>query len=253
MTEPAERTISVAVVGAHGRMGSLAASTIEASPALHLAAKVGRGDPLPSREDAEVLVDFSTPSSAYRTAEWGIRHGIHVIIGTTGLTDRELSSLEDRLGGPQPRSAVMVIPNFSVAALLTRKFAALAVRYFDSCEIIEFAHPLKADAPSGTAIETAKEIAQAMECAGLRGLGREGVSDVPNSRGATVAGIQVHSVRMEGMMNHQTVLLGGTSDVMTLRYDTYDRRTYMAGMKLAISKVVTRRGFFRGLESVIEI
>lgn len=251
MAQQSQRSISVAVVGAHGKMGSLAASTIEASETLSLSAKVGRDDPLPARGEADVLVDFSNPSSAYRTAEWGIRHGIHVIIGTTGLSDGDLSLLEDQMG-EQPRSAVMIIPNFSVAALLTRKFAAIAVRYFETCEIIEYAHPAKVDAPSGTAIETAKEIAKAMEPAGLRGLPRPEKS-TGKARGVTIEGIPVHSVRMKGMMNHQTVLLGGSNDVMTLRYDTYDRNTYMAGMKLAIREVVTRTGFFRGLESVVPL
>lgn len=253
VTPPHSGVISVSVVGANGRMGSLAAATIEASPALRLVARVGRGDGLAKCQESEVVVDFSTPESAIRTAEWGIDNGIHVLIGTTGLPEAELASLEDQLSLSSSASAIIVIPNFSVAALLTRKFAALAVKYFDSCEIIEYAHPRKADAPSGTALETAREVGEAMRAAGIRNPGGAEVLNTETSRGAMVEGIQVHSVRLEGMMNHQTVLLGGPSDVMTLRYDTYDRSTYMAGMKLAIRQIVGRQGFFRGLESVIEI
>lgn len=253
VTPPLAGVINVAVVGANGRMGSLAAATIDASPTLRLVATVGRGDSLGKCQESDVLVDFSTPESAIRTAEWGITNGIHVLIGTTGLPESELSSLEERLSLSSSTSAIMAIPNFSVAALLTRKFAALAVKHFESCEIIEFAHPRKAEAPSGTALETAREVGEAMNAAGIR---NPAETDSPNSggpRGRAVNGIQVHSVRLEGMMNHQTVLLGGPTDVMTLRYDTYDRSTYMSGMQLAIRRIVSRQGFYRGLESVIEI
>lgn len=255
MTATTERTrvISVAVVGAGGKMGSLAAATIDAAPGLHLVAKVGRRDALEKCHGAEVLVDFSTPESAVRSAEWGIENGVHVLIGTTGLDEADLSSLEDRLKLSSPSSAIMVIPNFSIPALLTRKFGALAVKYFESCEIIEYAHPRKAEAPSGTALETAMAVGEAMKAAGIHNPDEAETPISGGSRGRAVNGIQVHSVRLEGMMNHQAILLGGPNDVMTLRYDTFDRRAYMPGMQLAIREIVNRQGFFRGLESIMEI
>lgn len=251
-TEPG-RVISVAVVGAGGRMGSLAATTIDAVPSLHLVARIGRGDALTKCQAAEVLVDFSTPESAVRTAEWGIENGIQVLIGTTGLNEADLSSLEDRLKHSTHTSAIMVIPNFSISALLTRKFATLAVKYFESCEIIEYAHPRKAEAPSGTALDTATEVGDAMKAAGIHNPDEAETPFIDGPRGRTVNGIQVHSVRLEGLMNHQAILLGGPSDVMTLRYDTFDRGAYMPGMQLAIREIVDRRGFFKGLESIMEI
>lgn len=247
------RVIKVAVVGAGGRMGSLAVATIDAAPALHLVAKVGRGDALAKCQGAEVLVDFSTPASAVRTAEWGIEHGVHVLIGATGLDAADQSSLEDRLKLSAPTSAIMVIPNFSISALLTRKFASLAVKYFESCEIIEYAHPRKAEAPSGTALETALEVGDAMKAAGIHNPDEAETPISGGPRGRTVNGVQIHSVRLEGMMNHQAILLGGPDDVMTLRYDTFDRSAYMPGLQLAIREIVNRQGFFRGLESILEI
>lgn len=247
------RIISVAVVGASGRMGSLAAATIEADPSLHLVAKVGRGDALEQCRGAEVVVDFSTPESAMHTAEWGIENGAHVLIGATGLDEATMSALEHRLSLSEHASAIMVIPNFSISALLTRKFAALAVKYFESCEIIEYAHPRKAEAPSGTALETATEIGEAMKAAGIHNPSEAENIIIEGVRGGEVNGIQIHSVRLEGMMNHQAILLGGPSDVMTLRYDTFDRDAYMPGMQLAIREIANRQGFFRGLESIVEI
>lgn len=245
--------INVAIVGASGRMGTLAASTIDAASGLQLVAKIGRDDPLSNCEGAHVIVDFSTPESALCTAEWAIDNGVHVVLGTTGLGAAELSSIEKRLINSTHDTAVMVIPNLSVSALLTRKFAAQAVKYFDSCEIIEYAHPRKLEAPSGTALETAREIGQAMKLSGAHNPTEAESSINTGVRGIEVNGIQIHSVRLDGMMNHQTVLLGGPNDFMTLRYDTFDREAYMVGMQMAIRQIISRQGFFRGLESVIEI
>lgn len=237
-------TTRVAVVGAAGRMGRLSCRTIASQPDLALAAEVGRGDPMPAASEVDVVLDFGTPESARDTLDWGLAHGRGVLVGATGLDAGWVDDFADR--AQDADVAFALVPNFSLSAALAKRFAVEAARYFESCEVVEFAHPLKREAPSGTALDTARAIGTAR---GDRP-NRDATSDlvVEGVRGGLVNGVPVHSVRLAGVMSRQRVLLGNPSECLSIEFDALDREVYMAGLLLALRGLAGRRGVVRGLE-----
>lgn len=236
----------VGVVGAKGRMGLAVCAAVEASGDHELVARVDVGDPLSTLTDAgvEAIVDFTHPDAVMPTLEFAIAHGIHCVVGTTGFTDDRLARLRDLLDA-SASTGVLIAPNFSVAAILLMRFSVEAAPYFESVEIIELHHPDKADAPSGTAGRTAELIASAR-------LGRTApdatVTALPGARGADVAGVPVHSVRLRGMLAHQEVLFGGPGEVLTIRHDSMDRASFMPGVLLGLTRIPSHPGLTVGLE-----
>jgi 4-hydroxy-tetrahydrodipicolinate reductase len=196
---------------------------------------------------AEVVVDFTVANAARTTVPWLAMHGIHAVVGTTGLTDDDLAlfSQEFCSGGP----SCVVAPNFSVSAVLMMRCAELAAPFFDTAEIIELHHDGKADAPSGTAIATAQRMAAASDQWAADPTRAE---VLPGARGGTSsAGIRVHSVRMRGMVAHQEVILGALGQTLTIRQDTYDRDSFMPGVLLACKRVGDHPGVTVGLEKLL--
>jgi len=152
----------VGVLGAEGKVGATMVAAVEKAGDLTLSAEVDAGDPLSLFVDsgAEVVIDFTHPDVVMDNLKFLIDNGIHAVVGTTGFTDERLSQVESWVAG-SPGTAVLIAPNFAIGAVLSMRFAREAARYFESVEIIELHHPNKADAPSGTAIRTAKLIADA--------------------------------------------------------------------------------------------
>jgi 4-hydroxy-tetrahydrodipicolinate reductase len=137
------------------------------------------------------------------------------------------------------------VPNFSIGSLLLQRFARDAAAYFDHAEIVELHHAHKIDAPSGTALETARKIAQA------RGTSPDARSNDAPARGASVGGVQVHSVRMHGLYAHQEVLLGRAGELLTLRHDMSSPDAFREGLLRSVEFVTRHVGMARGLEAVI--
>jgi 4-hydroxy-tetrahydrodipicolinate reductase len=179
-----------------------------------------------------------------------IRHAIHAVVGTTGITADDLGEVERLIEEEGGESNVVVAPNFAIGAVLMMHFAAKAVRYLPSVEIIELHHDQKADAPSGTALKTAEEIAKAREGMGVVPASKETVAGV---RGGVADGIAIHSVRLAGLVAHQEVLLGGPGQLLTIRHDSFDRASFMPGVLLAVKAVSTRPGLTYGLEHLLDI
>ena len=153
----------------------------------------------------------------------------------------------------EPSVGVVIAPNFGLGAVLLMRFAREAAPYFESTEIIELHHPDKADAPSGTAAHTAREIGQARRSAGL-GAGPDATAHaLPGARGAEIADVHVHSVRLRGLVAHEEVLLGNPGEILTLRHDSLDRSSFMPGVLLAIRKVASRPGLTLGLEPLLDL
>src|SRR5919112_1814079 len=148
MTEP----IRVGVLGARGRMGQQVCKAVDAADDLDLVAMVDAGDWLFSVADAgaQVLVDFTHPDVVMDNIRFAIDQGIHAVVGTTGFTQERLDTIREWLADT-PQLGVLVAPNFGIGAVLSMKFAQLAVKFFESAEVIEIHHPGKIDAPSGTA------------------------------------------------------------------------------------------------------
>jgi 4-hydroxy-tetrahydrodipicolinate reductase len=167
---------------------------------------------------------------------WCLEHGRSVVVGTSGFDDARLAGVRDCLGA-SPSARALIVPNFSIGAVLMMYFAAKAAPFFESAEIIELHHAAKADAPSGTATRTASLIAEARAGAELGPPPDATVSEVAGARGATLDGVRVHSVRLAGLLAHQEVLLGGHGEILTIRHDSMDRSSFMPGVLLAVRGV----------------
>lgn len=199
----------VAVIGANGRMGSTSVAAIDASEDLQVVSQLDVGDDLAAitEEAAHVALVFSTPDVALDHVRWCVEHGVHVVVGTSGFGDDKITEVE-RISAAHPGIGVLVVPNFSIGAVLLMKFAADAAPFFESVEVIEMHHPDKIDAPSGTATRTAELIGQAREAAGSPPLPDATTTDPGGARGASVAGVPVHAVRARGFVASQEVILG---------------------------------------------
>jgi 4-hydroxy-tetrahydrodipicolinate reductase len=223
----------VGVLGAKGRMGSEVCRTVVAAPDLELGGQVDAGDALEALADADVVVDFTHPGVIMGNLSWCIEHGITAVVGTSGFDEARLAEVRGLLGG-RPGSRALVVPNFSVGAVLMMRFAAQAAPFFESAEVIELHHAAKMDAPSGTSSRTAAMISEARSAAGLGTPPDATVTAADGARGTDVGGVHVHSVRLSGLLAHQEVLLGGHGEVLTIRHDSMDRASFMPGVLLAI-------------------
>lgn len=256
----ARTPIRVGVFGAGGRMGATVCDAVAHDPELELVAAV---DPRAAGTDvhgiqishdpraladagAQVAVDFTVIDAARTNLQWCALHGLHAVVGTTGFDDTDL----DALRAAFTRSGCLVAANFAISAVLMMRFAELAAPLFDTAEIIELHHDAKVDAPSGTAMVTARRMAES----------RQGAPWAPDptrhtvvdgARGGDVEGIRVHSVRMRGMVAHQEVLLGAAGQTLSIRQDSYDRVSFMPGVVRAVKWIVDHPGLTLGLEPVL--
>ena len=244
--------IRVAIAGANGRMGREAVAAVSAESDMELVAKIVRGDSLrnalaSSRPD--VLVDLTTPEFVFANALACLDAGVRPVIGATGLSPEQVETLSDAcanlsLGG-------LIAPNFAIGALLMMRFAADAARYFPDVEIVEMHHEKKVDAPSGTALKTARMIADARVGTPISAPAGA-FQSAPGARGGKGAGdIPVHSIRLPGYVASQEVVFGGSGQRLSLRHDSLDRASFMPGVLLAVRKVVDLTTLIHGLENVL--
>ena len=243
-------TIRVAVVGAAGRMGSTTCRAVEQAADLELVARLDAGDDLGDLGGADVVVDFSVPDAAPGNVAHCVERGVHVVVGTTGWTQERLDAVREQLAD-RPEVGVLVAPNFAIGAVLMMEFARRAAPFFESVEVVELHHPDKVDAPSGTAARTAALVGEAREAAGVGPVPDATQHDPDGARGATVAGIPVHSVRLRGLVAHQEVLLGSPGEMLTVRHDSFDRVSFMSGVLTGVRRVADHPGLTVGLEHVL--
>jgi len=152
-------TIRVAVVGAAGRMGSTVCQAVEEAEGLELVARLDVGVEITPEHlnGADVAVDFTVPDVTEANVHALIDAGVNVVVGTTGWTEESYARVREHLAEPDAAGrSVLIAPNFALSAVLAMAFAAKAAQYFESAEVIELHHPGKVDAPSGTAIATAR-------------------------------------------------------------------------------------------------
>ena len=250
--------LRVAVLGAAGRMGGAAVRAVAQATDLELVAEIGSADRLDVLVStrAQVAVDLTTPAAVLDNLAFCIAHGIHAVVGTTGFDEARFALLRGWLedaAAAGDRVGVLVAPNFSVGAVLMMRFAAQAARFYESTEIIELHHPGKADAPSGTARRTAELVAAARAAAGCPDQPDATSTALPGARGADVAGVPVHSVRLRGLLAHQEVLLGGPGETLTIRHDCLDRAAFMPGVLLGVRRIAARPGLTVGLEHMLDL
>jgi 4-hydroxy-tetrahydrodipicolinate reductase len=195
-----------------------------------------------------VMVDFTHPSAVYDNVRAAIAYGIRPVVGTTGLSTEQLADLT--AFADKASIGCLVIPNFSIGMVLLQQAAIQASQYFDHVEIIELHHNQKADAPSGTAIQTAQMLAELGKTFNPPLVTEK--EHLTGARGSLAEeGIRIHSVRLPGLIAHQEVLFGSPGQIYTLRHDTSDRACYMPGVLLAIRKVVPLQTLIYGLEKIL--
>ncbi len=252
-------TIKVGVFGAGGRMGTTVCEAVVADSELELVAAV---DPnhegrevagcvidghtrVAAEAGASVVVDFSVADAARTNLPWAAAHGINAVVGTTGLSDDDIATFRELFVS----CGCVIAPNFSIGAVLMMRFAELAAPYFETAEIVELHHDGKRDAPSGTAVLTARRMADASADWGADPTEHEAIE---GSRGAAgPGGIRVHAVRLHGLVAHQEVLLGTEGQSLTIRHDTFDRTSFMPGVLLAVKRVADLPGLTIGLDSLL--
>jgi 4-hydroxy-tetrahydrodipicolinate reductase len=232
----------VAVSGAAGRMGRMIAEAVAAEASLELVAaydpahvgdvvgSVAVSDEPSVVGDADVVVEFTVPDVVLgNLARWrGL--GVHAVVGTSGFDADRIAALREAWGGGPPNC--LVVPNFSIGAVLMMRFAETAAPFFAASEIVEMHHDAKVDAPSGTALATADRVRRA----GRQERSAESTESVPGARGAD-AGPRVHSIRLPGIVAHQDVVFGAPGETLTISHDTTDRASFVPGVLLAIRGV----------------
>ena len=264
--------IRVGVIGAMGRMGRQVCAAVADDPELTLVAAIDRShvdepigrvighpevdvrcsDELDTllQAETEVGVDFTHPDAVLQTVRWCVEHAVHLVVGTTGLSPGDLQEVAVELQRSGGESNVLVAPNFALGAVLMERFASMAARVFPAVEIIELHHEGKADAPSGTALATAREIGKHVRPEAGSGAETE---TVPGVRGGEVEGVRIHSVRLPGLVAHQEVIFGGPGQTLTIRHDAMDRSSFMPGVLLAVKAVATRPGLTVGLDPLLDL
>lgn len=194
-----------------------------------------------------VLVDFTNAEYSVKASKLAIKGGIRPVIGTSGISPENVRELSDLCR--ESKIGAVIAPNFALGAVIMMRLAKIAAPFFDYAEVIEMHHEQKADAPSGTAIATARDMAAA------RGrpftLAPTLKETLPGSRGSDVEGVALHSLRLPGLVAHQEIVLGGLGQTLRIRHDTIGRECYMPGVAMAIKEVVKREELVYGLDKLI--
>jgi len=238
-------SVSVAVAGATGRLGTFVCEVIDEYPGFDLTARLTSSSGPEEGADAQVLVDVTHPEVSPGIVERAVRAGQRVIVGTSGWSADRLAWLR-QLVDDTDGAAVIVVPNFSLGSVIGTMLARIAAPHFDSIEIIEAHHAGKADSPSGTAVRTAE-----LMTAARNGRHVEAPFTHQPARGQQVAGIPVHSLRQRGVVARQEVHFGGEGEELTITHVTHSSTSYGAGIRAALDAIGRIDGLVVGLENVL--
>lgn len=263
--------IKIAVAGPRGKMGSEAIHMIHNTNHFELVCAIDRKnegkfiedlDGLPaikapiytdieqcfSNVDVDVLVDFTHPEIGKKHFQTAMDYNVRSVIGTSGFTEEDVAYF-GRIAEDKKLGAI-IAPNFAIGAVLMMKFAQMAAKHLPDIEIIEMHHDQKKDAPSGTAVKTAEMIRSQRESK-QQGHPEE-TELIKGARGGEFDGLRIHSVRLPGLIAHQQVLFGGHSELLTVRHDSFHRKSFMTGVKYAIETVMNLDSLVYGLENILE-
>ena len=263
-------TIRVIVAGALGKMGIETVQAINQDGAMQLVGLAdARGREMDFAEhtgireihlpvaaelegllntvSADVLVDFTAPQAVAQNVRLALEHGLHAVVGTTGLTAADMEQLENL--AEERGVGLAIIPNFALGAVLMMRLAQEASHYFPQAEIIELHHDQKVDAPSGTAMKTAEMIRQG---SGPSQAGEpKDFEKVAGARGGEYQQLRIHSVRLPGLVAHQEVIFGGQGETLRIRHDSYNRTSFMPGVILTVKRILEHRGLIYGLDKLL--
>jgi 4-hydroxy-tetrahydrodipicolinate reductase len=231
-------------------MGSVVCTAIRDSQDLELTFELDIKDDINSLSQSlpDVIVDFTTPEAVMEHIRFAIASKTHIVVGTSGFTKEKLDLVQSEAASAAD-VGVLIVPNFSLGAILLSQLARKAAPYFDAVEIIELHHERKLDAPSQTARYTAEEIAQARN--GKKN--PDATQGAKDARGLEVSGIPIHSVRLPGLFAHEEVIFGNPGEILTLKHDSMDRMAYMPGVLAAIRSISKHPGFHVGLDAVLDL
>ncbi|MGJ9382017.1 4-hydroxy-tetrahydrodipicolinate reductase [Salipaludibacillus sp. CF4.18] len=263
--------IHIVIAGPRGNMGKEAVKMVSAEESFQLTAVVDRHhngfqmrdvegmEPLdvPIFEDMEqcfqqvtcdVLIDLTSPEVGKKHMVTAFDYGVRPVVGTTGFSDEDISQLSQI--AEEKKIGAIIAPNFAIGAILLMKFSKMAAKYLPDVEIIEQHHDRKLDAPSGTAVKTAQMISEVREPK------KQGHPDekeqLKGARGAEYDGMRIHSVRLPGLVAHQEVIFGGEGQSLKLRHDSFNRTSFMPGVKLACETVMGLTVLIYGLDQIVE-
>lgn len=243
-------SINILVNGAFGRMGQMTVKALADYPQFVLVGQTGREYDLKRSiidSQAQVVVDFTAPDAVYQNTTTIIEAGAHPVIGTTGLTLKEIQALQTKC--MQLKWGGIIAPNFSLGAILMMKYAKEIVKYMPHVEIVEMHHQDKVDSPSGTALRSAELLADSrMDKNMPTPTTRE---TVLGARGANYLGIPIHAIRLPGLLAHEQIIFGSQGETLTLRHDSIDRISFMPGVMLACEKVLALDKLIYGLEEIL--
>jgi len=266
-------SIRVCLAGATGWAGSAVAHAIAQLDDMTLVSAVSRthagkilgdvlGDPrltcqiYATTEEAlvaqpcDVFFEFTKPDVAKSNVLTALEHRVHVVIGTSGLTDSDYAEIT--AASEQYQRGVLAVGNFALTVVLLQKFSEIAAKFIPQWEIIDYAHDDKKDAPSGTARELAYRLSKIRESELTVPL--EETKGVVETRGARMTGSQVHSIRLPGYTISAEIIFGMPDQKLTIRHDSgSSAQPYVDGSLLAIRKVNTFVGLRRGLDSVLDL
>lgn len=242
--------IKVLVNGAFGHMGQMVTKAISENANFELAGQAGREyhlDKAIRDSGAEVVVDFTHPSAVFANTNIIIDAGARPVIGTSGLTSEQVNELQQKCA--KLNRGGLIAPNFSLGGVLMIKHAKEIVKYMPNVEIIEYHHDEKADSPSGTAIHTAAMLAASNN--NINQPPKASIENIPNARGAVSHHINIHAVRLPGLLAHQEVIFGGKGEILTIRHDSINRECFMPGVLLGCEKVMKLDHLVYGLEELL--
>jgi len=243
--------IRVAVTGYRGKVGSVLAAAFEAEPGIEYVGGVELGDDLAAflhEKRPRAVVDFTQPSEALQNALAAVAAGASPVIGTTGMGTHAVDKLETAcktkgVGG-------IVAPNFAVGAVLMMHLADIAAPHFEAVEVIEMHHATKLDAPSGTALSTARRLAAKRREKPFSHQ-KAAKETLAGTRGGEEGNVAVHSVRLPGFVADQEIIFGLPGQTLTIVHRTTSREAYIPGVLLAIRKVTSEPRFYRGLDQLL--
>lgn len=248
--------IEVVISGAGGKLATAIAEAVLGAGDLELSGVFNpnrsgqslhgmtvNGDPGSMKGD--VVVETAHPDVVLENLGHWRAAGRAVVIGTSGFTPERLAYLREMWGSDG--RACLVVPNFSIGAVLMMRFAAEAAPHFEAVEIVERHSSTKPDAPSGTAL------ASAMGVAAAGGRSAEGSAElVDGARGASVEGVRVHALRLPGLISQQEVALSNSGEVLSIEHMSTNYQSFAAGALLAIRKVgELDPGVHLGLDSIL--
>jgi len=247
------KKLNIVLAGPRGKMGSEAIKMIEQESSFQLVAYIDRipnyASSFPTytsinecfeNEKIDIFLDLTNPETAKKHVQIALEYAVPSVIGTTGFSHEELRDLTSL--SKKKQVGIIIAPNFSIGAILMMKFSEMASTYFDDAEIVELHHPNKLDSPSGTSLKTAQMMKKNMN---------KKQEEPHQARGLVVDGVPIHSVRLPGLLAHQEVLFGKEGEGLSIRHDTFDRKSFMPGIKLALKQVIHLHELIYGLEHFI--